>query len=187
MNLLIEMPWSNFYYRLMQYGREFIDNSAVDLMCEKISDNHGILHRSMGEQIPAWIRDSLQIKPEILQIFAAIPGKCGRIHMDGLDRKCALNVPVKGCTMGKMQWFNNNNYTVVPIDNKYTRVRITEEEGPIDRLDDTPMFECTLTSPSLVNTDVWHRVDNRQSTEYRYVLSLRFAGNPTIEELIKNL
>jgi hypothetical protein len=186
MNLLLELAWTNFYYKLMLYGREFIDNSAVDLMCNNISDNHGILYRAMGQEIPSWINDDLKIKPEILQIFAAMPDKCGRIHMDGLDRRCALNIPVKGCSMGQMQWFDNN-YTVVTIDNKYTKVRITNEEGPISRLDDTPVFGCLLTAPSVVNTDVWHRVDNRQNTDYRYVLSLRFTGNPSMDELLKNL
>ena len=53
----------------------------------------------------------------------------------------------------------------------------------------TPSFSTIVDTPSLVNTNAWHRVDNTNSDKFRWMLSLRFVNNPsynTVKEKFNN-
>jgi hypothetical protein len=85
-----------------------------------------------------------------------------------------------------MDWFENifDEFKVV---SGYTNVRLTtvEKNHSLFRIEDAPAHRCLIETPSIVNTDVWHRIDNKLNKNYRYVMSIRFADNPNFEDIDK--
>ena len=77
-----------------------------------------------------------------------------------------------------MQWFDND-YEPLEIITDRTRIILpkTEDIAPNEYL------RLTLTKPTLVKTDVWHRVDNIDNPDNRIVFSIRFKGNPEFEDV----
>lgn len=187
-SVLWEFEWNEFFRELRSYGNTFIDPAKVDDIAETIRDGHIILHRLIGRNIPTWIRDQFNLPVEVLQIFACKSGAVGRIHKDGLARKSSFNIPVANTELGFVEWFDKD-IPELTINNSYTQIRITPAE--IDesniRLDYDPIFRSRITVPSVLNTDVWHRVDNTENNHIRYMLGLRFKNNPTFNELVESV
>jgi len=189
-NVMHDVGWSPVYKKMQDYGKEFINNLLAANTVASFGDLHVIVHRSMGNAIPDWIVNSFTIAPEILQVFAIPPGALGMIHKDGINRKATFNIPISGYTKGDMHWFSDNEaLSEFKIDCSYTKVRLTNEEINVKgtRLDLEPEVICTVNAPSILNTNVWHRIDNRDNANWRWVLSIRFAGNPEYNTLIEKI
>ena len=192
-NVVTHLEWNDFFLRLKEYGNQFINNDRAKILSEKTGDGHTIIYRQL-DKFPDWMLDGLKIKPVVFQIFAITPESTGMIHRDGLDRKSALNIPLLNCDKGFMDWFENifDEYKVV---SGYTNVRLTTVEknhslyrvgvGAHSKAEDAPAHRCLIETPSIVNTDVWHRIDNKLNKNYRYLMSIRFAGNPSFEDVNK--
>jgi hypothetical protein len=182
--LLNKYQWSDFFNKIQQYGLALVDNQKCLESSKLRGDTHTIIHRLIKDQIPQWIRDGIPEDIIVLQIFAIEPNTVGLIHKDGVDRLCAFNVPVLNCEAGSMDWFNEKEYSTYNVGNDYTTIRVSNEQLKDGKtFETTPLYSTVVDTPSLVNTNVWHRVDNRNSDKFRWMLSLRFVNNPSFDVL----
>ena len=187
-NLIKTFEWTDTLRKCAEFGNQFVDDQLCYENSIKIKDSHTIIKRLTGSDIPTWIRDYFNCEIQVLQIFAINPKSVGLIHKDGIDRACAFNIPIKNCHQGFMQWFEPNAFSEFFIGNDYTTIRITNEEiNKGEKIDIPPLHSTLLTLPSVVNTDMWHRVDNRDNNNARWVLSIRFKHNPSFDAVCKGL
>jgi hypothetical protein len=125
-------------------------------------------------------------------------------HKDSDGRLCAINIPLTiPKQSGLMRWFNQPTWksiAQVQDGGVYLRMAYHTEEQVIvsdgaSVLDavirskaftkDTPATsELLLTKPTILKVNEWHDVNNEGSDVARMIYSLRFAGNPTFDELI---
>jgi hypothetical protein len=182
-DVIIKLEWNDFFKKLQDYGNTFINENRASILSQFAGDSHTIIHRSVSD-FPAWLIEGFPIKVLVLQIFAILPESVGMTHKDGLERKSAFNIPLNGAELGHMDWFNLD-IKERKIDTKYTQIRLTENEKNHNsyRITDVPTYSVIIDKPSLVNTDVWHRIDNRDNKNFRYTISIRFKGNPSFSEL----
>lgn len=117
-----------------------------------------------------------------LQMFVTRPGNLSRWHIDGNYRHASLNIPVFNCADGAIEWSNESypfqveKFESVFTHNLRANSRLEDEVPVIDRVH--------LTATTLVNSGIWHRLDNRKSLNgHRVVLSARFADNPSFGEV----
>lgn len=180
---LKKLEWNSFFYSLQEYGKQFINEKDVDLLVLKSKDFHTIPFRILNG-FPTWITDQIPIKIELIQLFSITPNSLGMVHKDGISRFSALNIPVLNCNLGYMDWFDKD-YQQVLYDNKYTKVRLTldEDDHRPFRIEDNPSYQTLVDTPSIINTNIWHRIDNRKNNNYRWMLSIRFCNNPSFESL----
>jgi len=180
-----QLQWNEFFTNLQKFGNQFIDKNRADQLVEKTGDYHTIIHRQVND-FPHWIIKGFPLPILVFQVFAISPRSIGMIHKDGIDRKAALNIPLDGCDKGTMDWFVDG-FTERLIKTQYTNVRLTDEERNFNahRSQSAPSFSCPITQPSIVNTDIWHRINNFENTNYRYMLSFRFNENPSFTDLKK--
>lgn len=152
------------------------DDELVELL-KVTGDNHAIYRRDYvfsEEEILTFA--GIGLVPEFKQYFITAPRSVGMIHKDGVDRKCSFNIPLdEHSAGGEHQFFSD----------LVTRTKTIKNERTIIRLPGTDTAKCTnsfkLITPTLVNTDMWHRVDNRGNDKPRVVLAIRFVGNPSFE------
>ena len=189
MNTLIkEYNWTDSYEAMRDHYVSFVNNEHCIASSKKHKDSHTIIHRFHGDVIPIWIRDIFKQEIFIIQIFAAEPNSVGYIHKDGVDRQSAFNIPLENCEAGTMDWFSEDQLTTLQIVNDYTSIRITNEQVEQGKsFDPRPLYSATVNVPCLVNTNVWHRVDNRNNDKFRWMISLRFKDNLAFEEMKKHL
>ena len=176
-NVIVKLEWNDFFKRLQEYGNTLVNEKRALVLAILARDSHTIIHRIISD-FPAWIYDEFPIKISVIQIFAILPESIGSTHKDGLNRKSAFNIPLIGADLGYMDWFDLD-IVERKIDTKYTQVRLTDH----DKIDYSPICRVRIDKPSLVNTDVWHRVDNSDNKNFRYMLSVRFESNPSFSEL----
>lgn len=126
--------------------------------------------------------DSHGIRLSHLQMFVTRPGNLSRWHIDGNYRHASLNIPVFNCS-GVIEW-SDPDYA---FDTEVFASEYTRNIRASSRLEDeVPVVEqVVLTHTTLVNSGVWHRLDNRKSlTGHRVVLSARFANNPPFVDVL---
>jgi hypothetical protein len=191
MNLfLTRYNWSDFFNKVSEFGATFVNEEKCIESSKLRGDTHTIIHRLTKQEIPQWIKDVVPEEIIVLQIFAIEPNTVGLVHKDGVDRLCAFNIPILNCNLGSMDWFNENEYSSYPVGNDYTTIRVSNEQIKDGKVfETTPSFSTIVDTPSLVNTNAWHRVDNRNSDKFRWMLSLRFVNNPsynTVKEKFNN-
>lgn len=178
-----KIKWNKFYESLKDYGLANINEKKANDLIILSGDSHTIPFRIM-DNIPSWISNSIPIDIELIQLFAISPLSIGMVHKDGIDRLGALNIPVLNYKKGYMDWFEDN-FNSRTYNNNYTRVRLTldEDDNRPYRIEKIPEYQTTIDFPSVVNTNIWHRIDNRLNENYRWILSIRFKHNPSFEKL----
>lgn len=126
---------------------------------------------------------------ENAKFFRCEPFSIGDIHKDS-DTHCALNIPVSGCLYSLMKWFNLDDDREMRIEEKGKLVLILPQ-NPVYRNHPhslrTVLKRMELIHPTLVRTHVWHAIDNQANSLPRIVLSIRFSGNPTFEDMLEHL
>jgi hypothetical protein len=177
-SLIKEYDWSDSYKEIKNHYEQIVNDENCIESSKKNGDTHTIIHRFHGDKIPTWIRNIFSQEIFIIQLFAAEPNSVGYIHKDGVDRHCAFNIPLKNCENGTMDWFDDTDLTTYQVVNDYTSIRITNEQKENGKAwDPIPMHSRIVNNPCLVNTNVWHRIDNRDSKKFRWMISLRFKNN----------
>ena len=171
---ITEFEWNDNLRALAAYGKSLIDPATTEASYKDRFENHLVVFNREESDPPEGI--TLPLKLDRLLLSCLRANSVGKIHKDGLNRNCALNIPVSNTEIGNMQWFSDEFKINVEQYSK-TVVRSIEE----DEFSTTvPVaYEQTILKPSLVNTNIWHRIDNSQNTEDRYILTLRFNGNPS--------
>lgn len=161
---------------LVTYGLANLTKHKVQGLVAYAQEPHIISHRGWGNMLPNF---EMPLPIEWIQVFCITKDSIGSIHKDGIDRQCALNVPLVNCDKGLMQWFDTE-YETVQIDNKYTKVRLLKKD--VDQTTLTAAFSTVVDKSSIVSTNNWHRIQN-VGNEERYMLSVRFKYNPTFEQV----
>lgn len=172
-NYIRHLPNCELFNQLREYGLEHLGEHKVNDLMNISNDTHVITHR----MVPKF---NYPIPIDWVQVFCITANSIGKTHKDGIDRQCALNIPLLYCDKGIMEWFNDD-FNMQTFDNDYTRVRLVKEEiGAVDfRIKNVPDFSTTVTVPSVVSTNHWHRMNNIDNPHNRYMLSIRFKGNPS--------
>lgn len=173
--------WNPWYFQLRDFAASFIDDAKAKEQAARTPDQHIVFMRLGFGEFPRWIQDALSPVVQHVQVFAVMPHSIGMIHKDGHDRKCALNVPLPGADKGIMEWYTTQMFDTHVFSSSETISRVTREEVAIypEKWKDPGDIRTVIERPTLVNTDVWHRIDNSDNPDCRYVLSLRFKDNPT--------
>lgn len=171
-----QVGWTPAHREMAQFGLDRINDDRSTEVAKKFGDPHVIIFRCRGAEAPV-IQQHFKEEIEFIQVFSILPNAVGGIHKDGLDRQCAFNVPILQCDHGLMEWYPNNLESWTH-NSPYTKVRIA-----VNTEDAVPLFSTLVERPSLVNTDVWHRMNNAEGNDFRYMLSLRFTRNRSFEEM----
>lgn len=186
MKLYQVLPKSEFIELLRDKFSRYASVSKAEEVASRIQDGHSIIFREVSPSLTAPAGLSI----ELVQIFASTPGSIGRLHRDGLDRKAALNIPLSGCSKGCVEWLLNPAFKdeeLKTVNNEYTKIRITTSEAGYKRHNLEFQESFVLNQPAIIDTDVWHRVNNSDNLDYRFVLSVRFKNNPSFEHLVEAL
>lgn len=175
-----QVAWSDEYRAMAEFGRARLDEERAVSLASRSGDPHMILFRCTGKEAPEFQRHFNE-EIEFVQVFSILPNSIGGIHKDGLNRQCAFNVPIQNCDNGLMQWFEEG-LEHRTYDTAYTKVRIAlNTDGAV------PVFSTIVDTPAMVNTNVWHRMNNAEGSGFRYMLSLRFTRNPTFAAMAQEL
>lgn len=189
MELIHMLDWNDWFRELQQYGLLFEDDEAASIAASATPDTHIVFKRRTGNEIHDWIKAGTRFEIEHIQVFCILKDSCGMIHVDGIDRKCALNIPLRDCHLGVMEWYPNSGLTAKVYRGPNTISTVAKEELALypGRWPHHGESSTVVNRPAVVRTNVWHRVDNRGNPQHRYMLSLRFKSNPTFEELVSSL
>jgi hypothetical protein len=183
------LDWTDWFRELQQYGLLFEDDEAASIAASATPDTHIVFKRRSGSEIHDWIKAGIPFEIEHIQVFCILRDSCGMIHVDGIDRKCALNIPLRDCHLGIMEWFPKSGFTHKKFASPTTVAGVTNEELAIYPKR-WPLRGDNITvvnRPAVIRTNIWHRVDNRGNPQYRYMLSLRFKDNPSFEDVVNHL
>lgn len=141
------------------------------------------------------------------KFFVLGPYSQSSIHTDGVNRSCALNIPVTFNLGSTMSWYDQpydnriivsdakdtNDHTFfdggrcpMPLIAGYPMVITSGQVGTLDELtkeftkDWVPILTTPVKGPMLVNIGKWHSVRN-PTDQHRVVLSVRFVDNPSYD------
>lgn len=171
-----QVEWSPEFHDMAMFGLARVNETKAAAVSQKFGDPHVIIFRCTGKEAPD-IQKSFREEVEFIQVFAILPKSIGGIHKDGLNRQCGFNIPILNYEKGLMQWYDDSlqHWT---HNSEYTKVRIA-----MNTENAVPLFSTTVEQPSLVNTNIWHRMNNADSDNYRYLLSIRFTSNKSFDEM----
>jgi hypothetical protein len=181
--------WNPWYYDIQKWTSQFIDDAKSEEQVRKSPDSHIVFARVFPDDIPDFVKQGMSFLPiQFMQVFCISANSTGMIHKDGRDRKCALNIPLRDCGKGIMEWFDHSFVEHEFVD-KVTIVRVTkhEVENYPTKWEHEGSVRTIIERPTLVNTDVWHRIDNMDNPCHRYMVSFRFKDNPTFEDVNSHL
>lgn len=152
-----------------------------DAVHESPIHRHRMIQRFWPSDLPEELRSFRNQPLHCLQLFSIGPLTMGQIHKDGIDRKAAVNIPFSG-EYSTMEWFDADwSEEILPATASYIR---SPANYPLKPHFSENLF---LTEPTIVSTDMWHRVNNIDSDSARQVISIRFAPNPSLEHLMSVL
>ena len=151
------------------------------------------VHKTEYQDLKKYFHKELGLILKSIILFPTIPNKLKDPHRDGPRSDysySAINIPVAN-TKGTLQvWWPGFDESRVkqfnltrPDGTKSIGFDIVPEwkEEEFDQIPSDHSLE--LLSPHLLNTNVIHGVDNRSNNDWRLVMSLRFIGNPKLEQV----
>jgi len=135
----------------------------------KYPDEHS---RQILDMVP--LINDVELNPYRISMFVTQPGGYYRAHKDGLNIKFGINYTVKilddKCITN---WYSDEDLKNYEIDNLPRK--ISRECVNFDKTNHTPIKSMTAIQGEciLFNTDIFHDVDNRASTNERMMLTFR--------------
>jgi hypothetical protein len=180
------LSWNDKFLELKEHALQFADVELYLDKSKKYKDQHIIMHRYTPNNMPSWLHTMFNKEVSVFQIFGISPGSVGRIHKDGINENSALNIPLAFCDAGYMEWFPDM-FTEVKIFNEYTKVRVIAEENDGGKINIVPTYRSIINEPNVIDTNTWHRINNLDNKNYRFILSIRFADNLYPEDLYNYL
>lgn len=136
-----------------------------------------------------------------INLFFHRANALAELHIDdgANPRHASLNLPIRGCEGSRVVWVRDNQFDAAspymatfngfdvnakprtigsqPLDSTATR-----DDSTWDIIDET-----RADIPILLKTDTWHAADNRGNKHYRWLLGIRFVGNPSYDEVLSKL
>jgi hypothetical protein len=182
---MIELPmvpfeWNEEFRKIQQWAEQFINEEMAETISAKTFDKHNIIKRLDKSEIPEWINEVIGSNINYVQLFSAEKNSMGFLHKDGVDRKCAFNVPLSGADEGYIEWYSGIDKERL-FEDDFTKIRLLNFDANREKLQ--ILFRSKTSVPCLLNTDIWHRVNNQNNKNWRHVLSFRFEDNPTFESM----
>ena len=111
-----------------------------------------------------------------------------KVHIDLLDNKLrsechtSLIIPISGCENSYMYWYDGKRtkekQVISKIAGEYNYHFATWDEEPV------MVHKEEITEPTLCRVDIPHSVCS-PSEDYRTIISFRFQGNPTFDEIVQ--
>jgi len=151
------------------------------------------VHKTEYQDLKKYFLKDLGLVLKSIILFPTMPNKFKDPHRDGPRSDysySAINIPVAN-TKGTFQvWWPDFDesrvkqyYLTKPDGEKSVGFDVVPEwsESEYDNIPNENSLE--LLSPYLLNTNVIHGVDNRSNDEWRLAMSLRFLGNPKLEQV----
>jgi hypothetical protein len=178
--------WNDKFAKLKEHAFQFISVESYLEKTKRYKDPHIIMHRYTPNNMPSWLHTMFNKEVSVFQIFGISPGSVGRVHKDGINENSALNIPLAFCDAGYMEWFPDM-FTEVKIFNEYTKVRVIAEENDGSKINIGPNYRSIINEPNVIDTNTWHRINNLDNKNYRFILSIRFADNLYPEDLYNYL
>jgi hypothetical protein len=168
----------DFIPHLVEHIKHYILNvKKIDI--KTVTDTLSILHNPRGKLLEL-INDELTSKgyPTIYYCLSYIrgPGDVQNVHVDGHEYiiKAALNIPVSGTEQSFHTWLAAD--FTLEKDMIYYTPQWKQNVVAIENLE--------LLRPAFVRVDQPHFAQSNK-TDPRWIITIRFNGNPSIEELIE--
>lgn len=174
---------SPYYIRFTHEGIDNIIKQAESFCLSdyNIDASYGFLHHRLPNESAKSILSHVPMTAQLpefnddrVSLFVSTPGMYYRAHKDGLDHRFSINYTVRilddKCVTS---WYSDHDLRHYAIDNLKTNISREcvgfkkENHIPLKSMVARP-GECIL-----FNTEIFHDWDNRQSTNYRIVLTLR--------------
>lgn len=157
--------------------------------------------------------EKAKIRVHNAKFFVLAPNSISTVHTDGVNRSCALNLPLLTPDTATMSWFDEpfTNRVIVTdamdtddhnffdggrcplplIDGKpqeFSRSTLSDasEQSKDFTKDWIPAITTEVKEPIFVNIGKWHQVRN-PTPHHRVVLSVRFLGNPNYNDVLSRL
>jgi hypothetical protein len=144
-----------------------------------------------------FLKEDCGLQPKSIILFPTKPNSLKDPHRDGPREAysyCGLNIPIRDAEASTMVWWPDFpeervvNYALSkPDGSKSIGFDIVPVFNPSE-FDEVPLDNrLILDRPHLVNTNIIHGVDSRNNPNYRLILSVRFFGNPKIDEVYNTI
>ena len=179
--------WSPILRKFQDHYNALANDIVTARVISQSKDGHVISFReilnSRNSEMFQEFEQITGVKPWFVQIFSAGPGVVGMVHKDGIDRKCCINIPLRGCEEGINEWTLPEDGTTKLVSTEKLSIQVlSNPDQPVN------IAEATLlTVPILFRTDEWHRLDNGKNVNYRHIASIRFVDNPAYDDVLKIL
>lgn len=136
-----------------------------------------------------------------INLFFQKGNSLAELHIDdgANPRHASLNLPIRGCEGSEVVWVRADQFSAAApylatfngFDvNAKPRTIGSQPADPVVTRDDSTwdiVDRASAGQPILLKTDEWHAVDNRNNPHYRWLLGIRFVGNPHYEEVLEKL
>lgn len=170
-------------FKLPEYA---VDSAYYDKLCQEQTGWMAITRLASDlERLPRLARFVASIRPlatfSHIQMFVTRPHYVGAWHLDGVDRKAAINIPLFGCDCGGIEW------TDTVFESQLIQGKLTSYHEPRATENAVVSDSNLLTHMTVVRTDIWHRINNTANPAHRITASLRFKDNPTFDQLRSEL
>lgn len=136
-----------------------------------------------------------------INIFFQRADVMAELHIDNGSnpRHATINLPLKDCNGSKIVWVRPDQFDASPPRKNVFEVGAENVKPrnigslPLDPsvIKDPKTWDIVDSvdagQPILLKTDTWHAVDNRGNYNYRFLLGIRFAKNPSFESVVEKL
>jgi hypothetical protein len=172
---------SPYYVRFTHQNIDAIIARCKDIVSSSIYERaftHQILDSYSANEILEISPMSKQLNflKSRVSLFVTQPGHYYRAHKDGISMRIGINYTVN-ITDNKCitNWYADKDLKEYPID--YLQNKVSREASGFDRHKHTPLKSTTFVEGEciLFNTDIFHDVDNTESSNQRVILTLRLA------------
>jgi hypothetical protein len=189
---------------LREYFSDFINEQKQPNVHNKIGNHffHTIHSQILGNPELAskleFLHDFAKVGLSVhhINIFLCRPGVVGGLHIDNVrdPRFCSLNLSLEGTAGSRVVWVRHDQ---IPMPT-HVNVKIGHNTSHVyGGLPDPALItaidkwdiveEADFGDSGLLRTNTWHAIDNRENTDFRVALAIRFEGNPKFEDVLNKL
>jgi hypothetical protein len=170
---------SPYFVRFTHSGIEDIVNFCKNVKPDKIQKDFYAHHLSSEQtkNLYSLVPMSTQIElQERASLFISQPGYYYRPHKDGKFNRFALNYTVQALDeISLVNWYSDEELKNYKMDSYMEKVGRSRECVNVVKENHTPLMSTTIRPNQcmLINTDLFHAVDNTKSPHERVILTLR--------------
>jgi len=173
---------SPYYIRFKFEGLEQIIDfvrSSTDFVERDIKDTykHFDFNLPTAEQIVSMLpmSSTFDFMRKRVAIFSTPPGAASGIHKDGVDTRVSFNIPIEILDNHCLtRWFDDSSFTDIPLTKMpYSRHVMGFLNPMYNKVIPVKEMIAQPNEMILFNTDIFHSWDNKDSKNFRKILTLR--------------